>query len=314
MIINVPTYETLNEIALRLYFSAWFNVIWIKPDFKRIYDSGSDPNEDWKQEWEEYIEACQPEFQSACALVQQSNELALKARICQVSPYLLILRTDTKFSTTPKDVDFAEFRTLDAVELPAAVNSICSSELSDKFIQSYNEIRSLRNRIAHIGDAGRLFTPEELLHLMVQEYHELWKDRSWLHDRLEFASRTRSGVLHDNKYTSAHMEIMHEWSTVRAFLTKSEYKKLFGIEKSKRLYLCFECFENADTRYADLDVSKSKTGFLNSNGSSIECLMCRNTHAVDRVLCKFCKGNVLGVAGSDYFGRCHSCGEYQLEE
>jgi len=312
MIINVPTYEALNEIALRLYFSAWFNVIWIKPDFKRMYES--DPAEDWKQEWEEYVKACQPELQSSCAMVQQSNELALKARICQVSPYLLILRSDTKFSNIPKDFDFAEFRTLDAVELPAAVNSICATKLSDAFIQSYNEIRSLRNRIAHIGDAGRVFTPEELLRLMVQQYHELWKERGWLQDRLEFASRTRSGVLHDNKYTSVHMEVMYEWSIIRAFLSKSEYKKLFGLEKSKRLYLCFDCFENADTRYADLDVSESKTAFLNGDGSSIDCLMCRNTHAVDRVPCKFCKGNVAGVAESDYFGRCHSCGEYQSDE
>jgi hypothetical protein len=41
------------------------------------------------------------------------------------------------------------------VDLPAAVNTICPKPLSDKFVQTYNEIRSLRNKIAHLGQARK---------------------------------------------------------------------------------------------------------------------------------------------------------------
>ena len=54
------------------------------------------------------------------------NELALKAKICAVSPYLLLLRSEPKFSAKVRDIDFSEFRTLDAVDLPPVIvgNSI----------------------------------------------------------------------------------------------------------------------------------------------------------------------------------------------
>jgi hypothetical protein len=213
MIINIPSANDLNDVALRLYFSAWDSLMTILWDFDQAFGTNEDENYEegvWGEERSEYLRACQPELQSICTLIQQSNELALKAKVCDVSPYLLLLGNDAKFSTTPKDFDFAEFRTLDAVELPAAVNSLCKDPLSDHFIQTFNLIRSLRNKIAHLGLSGKVFHPHELLHILVSQYSELWKGRLWLHDRVDFASQTRSSFFYDYKYTSPHMHVMHE--------------------------------------------------------------------------------------------------------
>jgi hypothetical protein len=130
-----------------------------------IPEPRSDPfssGDGWNEEWVWYLAACQPDFQSICTLIQQSNELALKAKIRSVSPFLLLLGSERRFSTTPKAVDFSEFKTLDAVELPGAVNTFRETHLSDKFIQSYNEIRSIRNKIAHLGYFNKQFNPEDL--------------------------------------------------------------------------------------------------------------------------------------------------------
>src|SRR5437762_2351178 len=82
----------------------------------------------------------------------------------------------------PKDIDFSDFKTLDALELAGAVNTFCEEPLTDKFIQTYNLVRSLRNKIAHLGQADTIFHPDELLRILVFQYAELWKGRAWLRD------------------------------------------------------------------------------------------------------------------------------------
>jgi hypothetical protein len=91
VIINIPTAGSLNDTALRLHFSAWTSMIRMIEDVDFILDR--DDEEHWKERWPEYLATCQPELQSVCALIQQSNELALKAKICKVSPFLLLLGT-----------------------------------------------------------------------------------------------------------------------------------------------------------------------------------------------------------------------------
>jgi hypothetical protein len=315
VIINIPTAEDLNDIALRLHFSAWTSLIRMYSDFDLTFDPAHGEGF-WKEEWAEYLVACQPELQSVCALIQQSNELALKAKICEVSPFLLLLGNAPKFSKSRSDVDFSDFRTIDAVDLPGAVNTLCSEALSDGFVQSYDEVRSLRNRITHLGQVGRVFDPKELLRILVSQYAELWKRRAWLSDWVQFAGRTRLSFFNDDKYASTHMEVMHDLPYVVDALTKSEFKLLFGYPKSTRRYLCHPCIENASTRHANLDMDACKTAFLNKAGDALHCVMCGEHFKVARAPCgqEECPGNVIGDNDDDYAGMCHTCGEHQGDE
>jgi hypothetical protein len=129
-------------------------------------------------------------------------ELALKARICAVSPYLLLLDTGMKLSAAPKQIDFSELRTLDAVDLPGAVNTLTDKPVPDDFIGQYTNLRSLRNKIMHLGEASISLAPETILRQAVSLYLSMWPDRNWLSDRLNFAGQTRQAWLHDGKYTS----------------------------------------------------------------------------------------------------------------
>ena len=315
MIVNIPTPQALDEVALRLYFSAWSSLIHIRPDFDEAFTPGDEPapmKGMWKQEWSEYIEGYQPELQAVCSVIQQSNELALKAKICAVSPYLLLLNSAPKFSTTARDMDFSELRTLDAVDLPAAVNSLCPKSLSDEYVQAYNEVRSLRNKITHLGHAGKNFLPEEFIDLLIRQYIELWSDRSWLTDRVSFASRTGMAFFHDGKYYSATAEVFMELPYIFAAVGKSAFKKLFGIDKSTRRYLCHFCVEEASTRFNEVSPRYGKTAFL-KGPSTIHCLMCDKGYAVKRQRCVVdgCKGDVVSESEYHECDVCHTCGKEQ---
>lgn len=317
MIVGAPTSAELNDVALRLYFSAWSSLIGIWSDFARSYEGFSPRDQHiWEDEWTEYLGAAQAEMQSIFSLVQHANELALKAMICEVSPFLLLIGNDLRLSAEPTaDLIFSEFRTIDAVDLPAAVNNFCPRRLSPRFLQTYNDIRGFRNKFVHLGHSDRRFDPLELLHKLIALYFELWPDRKWLRDRVAFASEERQAFFEDGKHFSVRAEIMYEQEYNIELFSKSEFKAVFGEAKTKRRYFCFDCIDDATTGYSSFG-DGAKTAFLASTDrEKLSCAMCCEAFEVKRTPCTRdgCKGNVLGGASGEHEDRCHTCGEYSEE-
>ena len=89
MIINIPSPEDLIDVALRLYLSALSDLINMLAVFDQHFEGL--PEEELTDERRDYLESCQPELQSIVTVIQQSNELRLKAMICEISPFLLLL-------------------------------------------------------------------------------------------------------------------------------------------------------------------------------------------------------------------------------
>jgi len=308
MIENVPTSDDLNRAALRLYFTAWTSLITIATDFDQVYPD----DEDWTEEKAEYLRGCQSDMQSYCTLIQQSNELALKARVAEVSPYLLLFRNDRKLSIKPEKLDFSDLRTLEATDLPGAVNSFCTSPLSDEFITDYNDVRKLRNKIVHLGSVDREFDPNVLLKIMVRQFIELWPGRGWLAERYKFAQSSRYAAFHDGKYSSAEGDVYHQLNDTIEHFTKSEFKRLFGADKSARRYLCPTCYHSSEAANAGMDTSECLTAFLVPDKNNVRCAMCENTFPVLREKCGSgdCKGNVLADGAEDIKGMCLTCSVY----
>lgn len=306
---NVPTSDNLNRAALRLYFTAWTSLIAIATDFDEVYpDEG-----DWTEEKANYLKGCQSDMQSCCTLMQQSNELALKARVAEVSPYLLLFRNDRKLSLKPEILDFSDLRTLDANDLPGAVNSFCSTPLSDAFVADYAEVRKLRNKIIHLGYVDREFEPDALLKIMVRQFIELWSKRGWLAERYNYAKSSRHAVFHDGKYSSAESEVYDHLDDSISRFTKSEFKLLFGVEKHTRRYLCPICYQASNAPNAGMDPASCQTAFLPPGKNLVRCSMCETTVPVIREKCitEDCNGNVLADGEIDIKGMCLTCGEYQ---
>ena len=309
MITNVPSTEDLDKAALRSYFAAWTALVDMATDFDNyFYGDGVD----WSKEKAEYIEGCQSDLQSCRTLMQQSNELALKARIAKVSPFLLLFRNDRKLSLVQEDIDFADLRTLDAYDLSRAVNSFCPSPLSNKFIADYELVRGLRNKIIHLGSVDRHFEPDDLLKLMTRQFIELWPDRRWLVERYNYAKRSRFAFFHDGKHSSAEGEVLAELDDTLARFTKSEFKKLIGFDKSAPRYLCPECIYSSEVRRAEIDLTECGTAFLLPGESAVQCAMCEGSYRVRREKCGIedCLGNVISDTKDSFEGMCLTCGEY----
>ena len=309
MISNVPNSIDLDIVARRLYFSAWTQLEDIESAYPSYLESMAlVSSAEIEQGRKEYFEAAQPEFQSIWVLVQQSNEFAMKARICGVSPYLLLLRNDIRNIGKPSQIDFSDFRTIDAVDLPAAIKIFCSKPLSDSYREKYEHLRVLRNKLAHLGFVKSKFEPKTIFDILITQYKEFWLDVPWLKARTDFENGRRESLFHNYKHTSPMMNVMLDVPDHFSHFAAAEFKELFGVSKTKLKFACPHCYDNADTRYAGLIWKKSLTAFKLPDGQHLKCLMCDQTLEVEKFKCNGCKDGTSSNY-SKYWNRCCHCGE-----
>ena len=244
MIENIPEAVQFDRSAKASFFAGWNELMHILTDFELSFPTDEDDLDGWDVEREEYYEHCQAEFDKIVSFAAQANELALKSRICEVSPYLLILGNETKFKLTQTSLDFTEFRTVDAVDLPAMVNAVSTNTLPVGFHDRYSKLRKLRNRIIHQGAAGIVFKPGELVSLLTAQYADLWPQKRFLYDWFDYISSTRYSFFHDGKWSSAGMELLEILDVFFDTLSSGQVKSLTGYPKNKRRYLCHKCFRD----------------------------------------------------------------------
>jgi hypothetical protein len=308
MIINLPDSDTLTETALRLYFSAWNRLLAILDDWDTRIPGASlarSVPELWKEEAEWYLDDCQNDLQAAIAVIQQSNELALKARLCVVSPYLL-LDGQIPLSADPKQIDFFGLRTLDAQKLPHAVNTLCAAPLPASYVTRYEYLRRVRNRYTHLGHAGARLHPVEMLRSLLDQFSELWPDRGWLHDRVRVAGHDRAAGFGD-KFWNPTYGVFQMWPGDTALMPPAKFKRLFGIDRKAVRYLCHGCRKEAETREGLTGVTVA-TAYLIEGGASVRCLACLRDTKLGRERCERpgCASEAMGVGEHD--GLCHQCG------
>ena len=273
MLQNVPTAESLEEIALRLLFDAWTDTLRLIDDFSEAYlveDHLPEESKEYAEEWDEYIESAQAEMGVICTNIQQSAELKLKSIICSISPYLLLLNGSASLRGRDRDQDFSDLRTLDAVDLPNAVLKLTPFNLPGSYIQRYAKLRRLRNQVTHLGSHTERLSPKLLINNITQQYKALWPDGRWLHRRTVFDGNSARNFFHDDKYSSVQSLVMSEISTTKALMDSETFKKTFGIKKSALKKYCPICMEKRARNWED---QEHPTAYQDSS-SSVFCLMC----------------------------------------
>jgi hypothetical protein len=315
MIVNLPTAEALNATALKLYFRAWHGIVSILHEFDRVNETEAeqwlDPGEGlFAEEREEYLEVAQEDLHAILAIVQQSNEIALKARIVGVSPYLLLLNNDVAFGAAGKDIEFSSLRTLDAVDLPRAVNTLTKSPVGQKYVQRYGELRVQRNQYAHLGNTSVVLDPIAMCSAMAEQYLELWPGRPWLKDRVE----ATHGHEHffDGKHWSPKHEIMFLLDYERALIPNATFKQLFGVKKSAVEFGCFKCQDDWAVSRNGPGLQEAPTAFYDKGGNAIHCLICDEDFAAVTKACgnDDFKGKFTASDDAEFgAGQCFSCGE-----
>jgi hypothetical protein len=307
--VNVPTAEEYNRAAKSAFFAGWNELFHLIADFEHFFQDEKPNTPKWRSERARYYSHSTAEIEKVCLLASQASELALKAKICEVSPYLLLLGSDVKFKVAVSDVDFKDLRTLDAVDLVLTVNSVSTAKLTPQFADRFNELRTWRNKIMHQGTASVALDPKEIACSMAEQYAELWPEGRFVNEWAAYLSTTRSSFFHDHKWSTPHMELAEMFDVFFKTLETGNIASLTGIKpKNKRRYLCHECQYRGSIDHSGLDPSELLTCYLETP-DSLRCLICEDVFSVHRNDCveDNCKGNVISAAG-DYEGMCHTCG------
>lgn len=284
------------------------------PDAKDFYETGIDhlnlaadhvfsllsnlshigPHTEW-DEIREFWRAAQRPLANALALVEQGAEFLIKARIAEVSPFLLLAlgtREWPKGSET-RDVTFSELRTLDAQDLIRTHNTVAPTRLLPEFARQFDLLRQKRNTVMHTVDPSLYVTVQEILLFALEGTHELVGSRRWITLRREYVYRTPSSTLSGGEWVET--QLIEEARILLEVLTRAELLKHLGFYKNQRTYYCLQC------RYADESGREQiKTAQLQPNTSTSTesyCFVCQSITAVARRNCPnpACKGNVITI-------------------
>src|SRR4051812_40724916 len=114
----------MEQTALRIYFSAWVSLMRVVAEMQDEHhedydyvDSELTLNQDKTDaNRAHFVELAQPDLQLIYSMIQHSQEIALKSKLCEVSPFLLLLGTEVRTWAKPNG-DFSTFRTIDASDL-----------------------------------------------------------------------------------------------------------------------------------------------------------------------------------------------------
>ncbi|GJD76522.1 hypothetical protein [Methylobacterium goesingense] len=317
MIKNIPAADAMEESALQLYFLAWHQIMQVLDDLRsselfqfEIKDGQTISSGPMSDEFNEFIERSQPELRLGYTLVQQSQEIGLKSKICAISPFLLLSGTDVRHWAR-EDADFTDLRTLDASDLVRVYNAIQPKPLKLEFTTMYEFIRGNRNKIYHLGSFDDKLDPAALISVLINQYRELYPHRRWIKDKLSYQSNHRMQIFYDdfNEYTEVLLDLKH----LTPYLTKAQHKVIYGFEKSKRKYICWKCCDIACLREIGGEEQSCKTAIL-ANKNNITCSVCEADYAVERIKCEAgdCLGNVIGT-NEDEEKICLTCYHNQAD-
>ena len=288
MIINIPTAEELLLVSLRLYFKAWSDTTSIITEWAEYGPWAAEAEEieeahSSRAAWEKYITAAQSDLQGIFTLVQQSQEIGLKARICEVSPYLLLKRIDIKAIDAENSVwDFTDFPTLDASELVRVHNIFCSTTLSKKFQIKYEEIRRGRNKISHLGIYRQNLEPLAIIDILQLQYDELYPGRRWMEDRLHFAALGKWADFTFSSDFSERTGLYNELWHLIPELSDGQFKWLTGHDREEERFICHECAHDAGLGDSEPYASDVPTAYSVANGR-VKCILCDNEYPMKRV-------------------------------
>ncbi|SBS32258.1 hypothetical protein MAQ5080_02209 [Marinomonas aquimarina] len=303
MISNIPTHEDFYKTGKELLVFSWDIVAKLLLNLDDAEYFGVDPEE----VSEEYWSLASRQINTALAITQQGIEFLLKGRICEISPYLLISDTPSKWPS-PYDyesIEFSKFRTLDAQDLIRVLDTFSDQKLDVSFVQKFNDLREKRNVIMHSLSTSLDVQFSEVIESLLYMHSTLFPSESWAKIRKEGLSNHPNSELGSSDFISN--EICRELSIIIDLLTPAQAKKYFKIDKGRRAYFCPECHYEAN-HDVDFEFKLARLTSRDVSCSSLYCPVCDSVYEVSRNDCsedkEVCPGNVI----SDTYSICLTCG------
>lgn len=246
--------------------------------------------------------------------------MGFKARIAEVSPFLLIARDarDYPSGSAKSDVPFSVFRSLDAADLMRVHNTVCAERLSEDFGLFWDAIRRQRNVLIHsIAPAtAQLLRPHGLIEQILIVSRAMHPGRTWFQHRLDYANNDEMAAAYRVEPEKVYSLVLGEFDLAMHYLPPKSVREHLGLDRRTRTYFCIHCKNDCDEqdwheedlgRYAQLQPK-------GSTSTMVKCLLCARISPVVRERCgrAGCKSNVLSaVPGMDVI--CLGCGAEQYE-
>lgn len=292
MILNVPTKTDFEKQAVIFLNIAWDAVFGLLVDYDNI--------EEWSafalegEASKEYWRAAEKPLSIAHALSQQGAELMLKAKIAEVSPYFIIANSPREWPSkcSQEDVEFADFRTIDAQDLIKVHNTVCKDKLPDDFINTFTEFRKKRNALFHTVDSRLEFSVEVII-LYILEIAALCFPEEWPSLRNEYLENQPTSQAVGIEIVTNNL--CHEMNLMIGLLKPKQLSSYFDFNKKQRRYICPSCYGDMEKDY---DPACPMTAQLKPNkpsSTNVFCFVCGENIMVIREDCNEggCKGNVI---------------------
>ena len=248
MILDFPTKHDFFGAANDYLNSSWGSVIELLSEFEELRSVIEDS--DHEEESKRYWSSAKQTLISATALVQQAVEFYIKGKISDVSPYLLIVGNPQSWprGCSKKDVEFSSFRTLDAQDLLKVHDTVCENKFSDKFIQWYDDLRVIRNKVMHTVDKSLNVRPEEVIAFILFAHNYFSESDVWFKSRQHYLEQTPVNsmkIIQDDDDSECYtlQSLLVEFRIVTEVLTPSQTKLYLGFDKKAKSIHCPSCFK-----------------------------------------------------------------------
>lgn len=293
MITDIPKPEDFRHAGTAYLNLAWSTCLELA---NNLDDANSDnPLEDIT---DEYWKASQRPLATAVSLIQQGTEFLLKARIAEVSPFLLFAGSPSEWPRhrNRTDIPFSEFKTIQADELIRVCNTVSTVSLSDEFKHRFERLRRIRNTVMHTVDPRLRFNATEIIESILEVSDELIEARIWTAIRRTFLENEPNSVAYSPDHVDPLLAL--ECLSVISMLKPAQLTKHFQFNPRQRRYFCLQC--TLASRDWDLRVITAQLLPNTPSSTSLYCFVCRRTEVVSRKDCpeENCHGNVIYEDGT----------------
>jgi hypothetical protein len=311
VIINVPAADDYSRTGLDLLNLSWRQVDDLYASLL-LFDhdtAASESAEERAERHRQYWDAADRQIANAIVLAQQAIEFLLKGRIAAVSPYLLIANDPKDWPRADRNnkIEFSQFRSIDAVQLPKILNCVLAQKLPDEFQAHYDYLRDLRNRLMHSVGRAPIQGPD-FYKLVLKSFKHLEPGKSWFRERQRHLESDERAVLYSGD--DARYQLVKEVLRVIDSLGPAECFELLGFDKRKRRYLCPSC-EMELHALEDMGAYLCQFPGDEPGQTSLKCYLCEECFEVERTRCsdKNCEGDVIWVEDE----LCLTCGDSQMD-
>lgn len=285
MIIEVPTSEDFRESGLSLLNLAWDTVSTLYLDLENMAAQEVDDDEFW--------DLAQRPLANAVSLAQQGVEFLLKARIVEVSPFLLIASQprDWPALSAQEDTPFSSFRAIDAQDLIKIHDTVRSDRIDPAFRQRFDELRNLRNAIMHTVDKGLRHSPSELWVRVLDASHHLIGPCKWIGFRRTYLNYVPTALFYAPD--SVDWQMCWEAELLLKTLKPTQARLFLGVAPRQRFYMCYPCTVTCSSY--DLYPKSAQLRPNTPTSTRIYCFVCDKEDTVVRRPCprSQCPGNVI---------------------